>query len=173
MPLNSSKADRISSLVLLALGISMLIGGFLMDRLEIRQIHPASIPGLLPMGLGTAMIICAVLLFYSSSQGLANESNARSTSVKNKLTEPAGSYKDLLVTALFSIIYAAGLVGNIPFFAATAIFIFLFSVYFLWQKDQSSAKSKLQISALCAIYAIVFAAFVSVLFRYAFLVRLP
>ena len=40
----------------------MLAGGYAMDRLEFRQIHPASIPGLLPMILGAALMVCAVLL---------------------------------------------------------------------------------------------------------------
>ena len=55
-------ADRITALVLVGLGVAMFWGGFVMDRLEVRQIHPASIPGLMPMGLGMLTVVCGVVL---------------------------------------------------------------------------------------------------------------
>ena len=39
-----AQADRIAAVVFLALGLAMLAGGWTMDRLEARRIHPASIP---------------------------------------------------------------------------------------------------------------------------------
>ena len=42
-------ADRLTAIVLLVIGLALLVGGWTMDRLEVRQIHPASIPGLVPM----------------------------------------------------------------------------------------------------------------------------
>jgi hypothetical protein len=166
-------ADRITGLVFLALGISMLVGGFFMDRLEFRQIHPASIPGLLPMGLGAAMAFCALLLVLSTGRQSPLTGGDNDASVQNATSDDPGSYKNLLVTAFLSIAYAAGLVGQIPFYAATAIFIFLFSVYFLWPGNDANSKAKFRISLLCAVYAMVFAVGISVLFRYGFLVRLP
>ena len=56
-----AKADLLTGVVLLALGLAMLYGGFAMDRLTIRQIHPASIPGLVPVGLGLALAVCTVI----------------------------------------------------------------------------------------------------------------
>lgn len=159
----SPAADRITGGVLLTLGISMLVGGFTMDRLEVRQIHPASIPGLVPMALGVAMIVCSLLLIFSARRNLEN--------IKPQ-SEP-GSLKNLLVTAGLSLGYAAGLVGQLPFFAATAIFIFLFSVYFMWPDETSATTSRLRISVLTAVYAVAFALGISVLFQYGFLVRLP
>lgn len=171
MRLDSSIADRISGLIFLTLGISMLVGGFVMDRLEIRQIHPASIPGLLPMGLGVAMIFCAVLLIVSTRHHPTTDTH--DSFVENKSTGAQGSYKNLIVTAFLSVAYAAGLVGNISFVVATAIFIFVFSVYFLWPENKEGAQSKIRVISLCAVYAVVFATGISLLFRYAFLVRLP
>ncbi|MBD3625750.1 MAG: hypothetical protein HUJ24_10345, partial [Rhodobacteraceae bacterium] len=46
MRFDSPAADRVTAAVLFALGAGMSYGGYVMDRLEIRQIHPASIPGL-------------------------------------------------------------------------------------------------------------------------------
>src|SRR6056297_2853194 len=58
MPFDSARADRITAFVFFVLGAAMTWGGYVMDRLEIRQIHPASIPGLVPMFLGVALMLC-------------------------------------------------------------------------------------------------------------------
>ncbi|CAN0603617.1 unnamed protein product, partial [Ectocarpus sp. 12 AP-2014] len=49
MTFDGNTADRLTAVVLCLLGLAMTWGGFEMDRLEIRRIHPASIPGLVPM----------------------------------------------------------------------------------------------------------------------------
>jgi len=173
MRFDSSTADRLTGLILLTLGISMLAGGYMMDRLEIRQIHPASIPGLVPMGLGAAMAICALLLIGSTRQSATKGTDSADDSIELAEPELPGSYKNLTVTALLCVAYAAGLVGNVPFVVATGIFIFLFSVYFLWPEPSGGNRGKLRIGLLCAVYAATFAIGISVLFRYGFLVRLP
>lgn len=142
----------------------MLVGGYTMDRLEIRQIHPASIPGLVPMGLGVALAFCALLLILSARRELPNV-------VETQVEK--GSYKNLLVTIFLSVSYAAGLVGNIPFVVATAIYIFLFSAYFLWPDNAKDKFARIRIIMLCTVFSLVFAIGISVLFRYGFLVRLP
>ncbi len=142
------------------LGIAMLVGGYTMDRLEIRQIHPASIPGLVPMGLGAAMIICSLLLIHSS----------RGQNTQAIKTEQ-GSARNLFVSIALCIGYAVGLVGKMPFALATGIFIFLFALYFSWTAEGSRSRSKLVI--FTALFAAVFSGAISLLFQYGFLVRLP
>ncbi len=167
MSVDSHTADRMTGLVLLMLGIAMLVGGFTMDRLEIRQIHPASIPGLVPMGLGVAMIICSVLLIVSA-QARANTQASEATA-----NEKPGSFKNLFVTAVLCIAYAVGLLGKMPFLVATAIFIFLFSAIFNESDKRFAHPARLKQLFLIALFAVVFASGISVLFQYGFLVRLP
>jgi putative tricarboxylic transport membrane protein len=93
-----------------------------MDRLEIRQIHPASIPGLVPMMLAAALC-CA---------------------------------------------YALVLVGRLPFFIATALFVAAFVAAF-----RPSGRPWLRHGVMAAGFGIATAVTVSALFRYGFLVRLP
>ena len=62
----TGRADVVTAIVLLALGLAMLMGGLGMDRLEIRQIHPLSIPGLVPIALGAALAISAVILLIGA-----------------------------------------------------------------------------------------------------------
>lgn len=153
-------ADRLTGLVLLLLGISMLIGGYTMDRLEIRQIHPASIPGLVPMGLGAAMIICSLLLIASA--GTDHETPAEK-----------GSFKNLLISLALCLGYAVGLLGHLPFVVATGLFIFVFSLYFTWTDSDSTPRPRLQLIALIALFSVLFSGAISLLFQYGFLVRLP
>lgn len=144
------------------LGIAMLVGGYTMDRLEIRQIHPASIPGLVPMGLGIAMIICSVLLIVSA--------RADPQAVKD---EQPGSARNLMITVVLCIAYAGGLLGKIPFPVATTLFIFLFSTIFSWPEKQVELPARVKHVFLIALFAVFFAGGISLLFQYGFLVRLP
>jgi putative tricarboxylic transport membrane protein len=156
----SARADRVAAVVLFALGIAMLYGGYGMDRLEIRQIHPASIPGLVPMLLGAVLAVCAVLL-YAGARDDAGGAQAEGVSWPN-----AGIALGLcLVSAL-------GLVGRVPFFWATAIFVAAFAGTFLW-RDAEAAPRPARVALVALVFGIAAAGAISVLFRYGFLVRLP
>lgn len=167
MLVDSPTADRITGVFLLLLGIAMLAGGYTMDRLEIRQIHPSSIPGLVPMGLGLAMIVCALLLINSSRT--APEINPQ----HDKQDAAKGSYRDLLLTLVLSLGYGAGLIGTLHFSVATGCYLFLFTLCFTWPEAAAGLMVKLKIIAYCALFSVVFSTAISLLFRYAFLVRLP
>src|SRR5207342_174778 len=56
------RSDFLSALGWMALGIAILIGSVMMDRLERQGINPYTIPGLLPGLLGIAMTILGALL---------------------------------------------------------------------------------------------------------------
>jgi len=153
-------ADKITAIILIILGLSMLWGGFVMDRLEIRGIHPLSIPGLVPMGLGVLISICGGLLYISS--GKADQSK------KVDLGRPA----NLIWAVILCLIFATILVGNIPFFWAAFIFISAFATRFTWKPSQSS-REKIKTVLFALGIGLVFSGLISVLFRYAFLIRLP
>jgi len=153
MRLDSARADRITAIVLIALGLTMLWAGYTMDRLEVRRIHPSSIPGLLPMILGGGICICAVLLFLG-----ARDPNDEA---------PAASWRTMVLTGLWSAIFALFMVGNIPFYAATAIYVAGFVILF----DTDMPPPKRIVAGV--VFGVLTAAFVGTLFRYAFLVRLP
>ena len=162
MQFDSARADRVTALVLFALGVAMLIGGYTMDRLEFRQIHPASIPGLVPMILGAVLALCAGLLYAGSGTGPGE-------------AEPVSggaSWSDLGATLAFALVYALVLVDNLPFFWATAMFIAAFVAYFSWPGTDGAA-GKLRMGARAIAFALMASGAISALFRYGFLVRLP
>lgn len=167
------RADLYTAPLLLLLGAAFIYGGWTMDRLEIRQIHPASIPGLVPMLLGAALAIAAITLFIQA-RGAA--SAARDNEAKDKAdgtpAKAPGSLRDLAKATLLCCIYAVGLVGNIPFSAATALFIALFVIAF--EADPAKGRGHLlKVGAIACTLGVAIAAAMSILFRYAFLVRLP
>jgi len=159
MSLNSPAADRITAALLFALGAGMTWGGFAMDRLEVRQIHPGSIPGLVPMILGVALMGCAVLLYVGA------RANPREDA------EPGASWGSLGIAAAWSVTYAVAMVGNIPFVIATAIYI---AAFVWWFTRPSAGEGGAVRRAVIAVgFGAVVAVAISVLFRYGFLVRLP
>ncbi len=136
-----------------------------MDRLEIRRIHPASIPGLVPMILGVCMMICAVFL------GLGSVSKTESTPVEQESMDRS-NWADFAFAAAWSCTFAILLVGRMPFMAASALYIAVFAAWYLWP-SQSTRAGRLKMLVLVLLYAGLVAAGISALFQYGFLVRLP
>ena len=156
-------ADRLTAVVLFALGLALLAGGWTMDRLEIRQIYPASIPGLVPMILGVLLAICAVLLFRSSF--------ARSGS-NEEMMLAGGSWARLGLTAAICVVYALGLIGWLSYFWATAAFTFTFALIFSFPVH-GERKAQLLSFGSALVLGLLVAYGSAVLFEQLFLVRLP
>ncbi|MEM8570702.1 MAG: tripartite tricarboxylate transporter TctB family protein [Pseudomonadota bacterium] len=157
-------ADRVTALILFTLGLAMLAGGWTMDRLEIRRIHPASIPGLVPMILGGCLALCAALLWRSASRAKASSES-----------EPflgGGSWSRLVTTAGICLVYALILVGWLPFFWATALFVTAFALIFSWPSEPD-LRPRIRAALGAAGLGVAIAFGTSVLFQEMFLVRLP
>lgn len=158
-----AQADRVTAIVLAVLGLAMLAGGWTMDRLEIRRIHPASIPGLVPMILGALLTLCAGLLWRSAR------------SAEGHGAEPflsGGSWSRLIATGGICTFYALILIGWLPFFWATALFVAGFGLLFAWPRDAGLRSAGLAI-ARSAGFGLVVALATALLFEQVFLVRLP
>lgn len=162
--LHNLNADRITAVILLAFGAAVTYGGWVMDRLEIRRIHPASIPGLLPILLGIALMICAVVL-YVQTRDKAEAGTNLSSAVPMRMGRLA------LILAV-TLAYALGLVGTLPFWAATFVFVAGFICVFDWPADVNP-RSLSRLALAATIEGVAVAVAVSLLFEKAFLVRLP
>jgi putative tricarboxylic transport membrane protein len=162
MRLDSPAADRVTALVLFLLGGAATYGGFVMDRLENRQIHPASIPGLVPMILGVMLMVCAAALAWSATR--PREGNGAAETV---------SWSRFGVTLFWCALYALAAVGQLPFAPATAIFIAGFTLWFIWTESDRAARPGLATVLAVLAFSGATAFGVAALFRYGFLVRLP
>jgi len=162
MTASDRKADLITGVVLLALAAAVIYGGWTMDRLEIRRIHPASIPGLVPLGLGIALAIAAALLVIRAYR--ASEASAEVTQDERGVR--------LAVTLALCLLYAVGLIGQVPYAIATGLFVFAFIAVFEWQ-EAGRAGRRVRSLVTALIQAVLVAGAVSIAFEKLFLVRLP
>lgn len=158
--------DSTVAAILMMIGLAQLWGGFTMERLEIRRIHPASIPGLVPMFLGAAMFILAVIVFVASrKQAAASQPGAEDTIKFAEL-------KSFGVVALIAGIYALGLVGLVHFWLASSLFVFVFIMTAEWPRLETTA-ARLRTGAIAAVIAVAVTGGISYMFEQGFLVRLP
>jgi putative tricarboxylic transport membrane protein len=162
MTASERKADLITGVVLLVLAAAVIYGGWTMDRLEIRRIHPASIPGLVPLGLGIALAIAAALLVIRAYR--ASEASAEVTQDERGVR--------LAVTLALCLLYAVGLIGQVPYAIATGLFVFAFIAVFEWQ-EAGRAGRRVRSLVTALIQAVLVAGAVSIAFEKLFLVRLP
>ena len=77
-----------------------------------------------------------------------------------------------LACLVLTIVFAGGLVGNIPFWLAAFLFVFVFVTVFEWQ-GTNSGKEIFRSILSAAILASVASAAITLVFRYGFLVKLP
>lgn len=160
---SARKADLITGVVLLALAAAVIYGGWAMDRLEIRRIHPASIPGLVPLGLGIALALAATALVVRAY---------RAPHEPGEQVAQGDRHTRLAVTLALCVLYACGLIGHVPYELATGLFVFAFIAVFEWP-DAGRAGKRIRGLVTALIQAVVVAGVVSIGFEKLFLVRLP
>ena len=159
-----ARADLLTAVVLLALGLAMLRGGFVMDRLEIRSIHPLSIPGLVPMALGAALATCAVVLMAGAIEAGAMRGRLLSLAPRSALVR-------LALCLALTLAYPLVLIGRLDFWLATALFVTSFIALFEWRARSPGAHAlALGTAALQGVLVGLATAYV---FEEFFLVRLP
>ena len=102
----------------MALGIAILIGSVMMDRLEKQGINPYTIPGLLPGLLGIAMTILGALLAARSWRALL------ACRPRNKRRSMRAEQTRMLLVIGLCLAFGVVLVGHgLPFWLAAAIFV--------------------------------------------------
>ncbi len=163
------KADFVTSLVLIALGAGALVESLRMPRFEELNIEPYTAPGLVPGVLGAVILLLGGVLCLRAARAGGWRLGAG----------PAGSgwladagARRLLLAVLLTLGYAAGLVGRLPFWLATWLFVAAFVALFEWPLATSGA-GRLRRLAVALIYAALVSAAVSLVFQRIFLVRLP
>jgi uncharacterized membrane protein YwaF len=161
------RADLITAIVFIVLGAAILYASWTMPRLEVRRIHPMTVPGLVPGLLSFALLVCGGILAWRSVRAPAPRGwlILRETALSHEAVRA-------LVVAALALVYTLGLVGTLPFWAATAVFVFAFILVFeVWLAEPRKSWRTSLPWALGL--AVVIAAVVTLVFERAFLVRLP
>ena len=129
-----------------------------MPRLADLGVHPMSAPGLTPGVLGLVLACLGLVLLVQS---------ARSPAPNAEEGGGEGGWGRLAVTLAFCFAYAAVLLGRVPFWLATALFVGVFVLTFTF------GRSKARALGMAAALAVATAASVTFLFQQVFLVQLP
>ncbi|MCC5982815.1 MAG: tripartite tricarboxylate transporter TctB family protein [Rhodobacteraceae bacterium] len=162
------RADLLTGVVLLVLGVAVVWMSWEMPRLEVRRIHPATVPGLVPGLLGIALALCGAILAARSVRVAGDGAGWRRFGAGFVTSQAAR----VAVTMALALGYALVLVGWLPFWAASAVFVFVFIV--LFERVFAPSPHPLWRTALtAAVQAVIVGVAVSVVFETGFLVRLP
>jgi hypothetical protein len=158
------KADFVTGLVLIALGIATVIASLAMPRFAELNAEPYTAPGIVPGLLGAALAVLGTLLSLRAVVA------PRGAPAGEEAADPAWPR----VGAAFALcmVYAGVLVGRVPFQLATFLFILAFILAFELWDGNLRARWLRQTVAAAAIAALISFG-ISYVFRVIFLIRLP
>jgi hypothetical protein len=162
------RADLLTGIVLFVLGALVVWWSWEMPRLEERRIHPITAPGLVPGMLGLALAFCGAVLAAPALRVLPDARGWRRFGALFVSPEAAR----VAVTAALALVFPLGLIGRMPFWAASALFVFLFIVVFE-RGFGGSPHPWWRTLLTAALQAALVGGLVTVVFQYGFLVRLP
>jgi hypothetical protein len=165
------RADLITGLVLVAFGLAVLAEAIGMPRFETRRINPWTVPGLVPGLLAIVIAVLGAVLALRSVFSAALRVPPTELD-PDELADIRAARRRLSACLGICLLYALGLVGRLPFWLATGLFVFAFVTVFEWRQDDTPAARARKL-AIAAVLAAAAAFFVPLLFERLFLVRLP
>ena len=165
------RKDFITSIVLIAFSISVIVMSYTMPRLEHRGIDPLSAPGVVPGFIGVILLVLALILFFRSIKngGYRVWATGRDSDAGDRNW---GAACRVLLTLVLSLMYAVGFLGKVNYSVATAAYIFGFICIFELEPGQKPA-ARIRIAGWAMVQAAIAAALVTVVFQKLFLVDLP
>jgi hypothetical protein len=167
MPPRSDLADAIGWIVL---GVAVLVGSLMMDRLEAQHINPYTVPGLLPGLLGIAMILLGLVL--------AERSRERGAFTQPHVPRTADQHDErtrVWIVAALCIGYGAVLIGHgIPFWLASSIYVTA-SILILQRlsRDADERRMTPRVIAKALVIGVASSVITQLVFQELFLVRMP
>jgi putative tricarboxylic transport membrane protein len=164
------RADLVTGIVLVLLGLTVLYLSWTMPRLEHRGIHPSTIPGLVPMILGGLLALSGFLLAMRAWRQGATKPGRYDETLRSLIFGEES--RRLGVMLVLTLTYAIILVGWLPFWLATALFVFV-SIVLFERYMTASPRPLIRCLTLAALQSVLVALVVTLSFQEIFLVRLP
>jgi hypothetical protein len=164
------KADFVTGLVLIALGIATVVASLEMPRFAELEVNPYTAPGLVPGALGAAILILGGALFVRAARAGGWRLLDRHPGAGPWWEDPGKRH--LAIAVVLCLGYAAGLIGRVPFWLATFLFVASFVAVFEWRFASTGAERVKHLAFAFAFGALV-SAVVTLVFQEVFLVRLP
>ena len=164
------KKDFVTSIVLIAFSITVIVLSYTMPRLERRGIDPFSAPGVVPGLIGGVLLCLALILFIRSVRNGGYRLFTRDEA--GAAVRAKGAWLRVGLTLLLSVIYAIGFLGNIHYSLATFVYIFSFICLFEYQPGTGLSNQKgMVLHAL--LQAVIGSVLITLVFQKLFLVDLP
>jgi putative tricarboxylic transport membrane protein len=159
------RADLYTAAVLFAFGLGVVALAWRMPTFVEQSQTGLTAPGIVPGFHGTVVAILAILL------GLrAIRRGALSGAATASRAFAPGDGRRLLSAAALGTLYAGVLVGRLPFWMASALFVFAFAASFEWEAGPVGRARRLVEAALLGLGT---GLGVMLVFERIFLVRLP
>lgn len=141
-------------------GLLILVGSLRMERFESMGAELYTMPGFVPGMLGGVLLMLGTALMLRSWHRIRQQAGTTAA-------EPLFNRRIGIMLAL-SLVYAAGLIGRVPFWLATAVFVAVFVA--LFAPPEQPTVRRLTVSLLGGVLT---SAVVTFVFQQIFLVRLP
>lgn len=154
----SARIDFASALAWIAAGGAIVVASWTMDRLERHGATLYSAPGLVPGLLGMVLLALGVVLAARALRQGAPRGGGMNPSLRR-------GWAGTALAAALCLAYAVGLVGRVPFWMATFLFVTAFIAVF-----EYPSRTRM---ALAALYGAATSLAATYLFETVFLVRLP
>ena len=164
------RADFVTGIVLILTSLYVIVESWRMPRMEHLGAHPLSVPGIVPAFLAVVLIIFGGVLVIRSVRSGGYRLGCTRAKVQEVLSRPGN--QRLWVTGLLCVGYAGFLIGTLPYWLATGLFVFAFVVLFEW-KHGMSPSAWMRLAVVAGILAVLTSATVTWVFERLFLVTLP
>lgn len=161
-----ARRDLYTSLVFIAFGVGVVVESLRMPRFENLGVNSYTVPGIVPGVVGATIALLAGVMLLRSLRRLQPGGDLES----GPLAE--GSTRRLLLTLTVTLAYGGLLVGLLPFWLATFLFVTTFIVLFEWRGGQARGRLGRTV-AVALLEGVLVAAAVTFVFERIFLVRLP
>ena len=165
-----ARADFLTGIALICVSLYVIFESWRMPRLEHLKVHPLSVPGIVPAFIGVVLLIFGAVLVTRSMRRGGHHLRLSYEGFRRMLGNPGN--KRLLLTAILCIGYAGFLIGTLPYWFATGLFVFVFITLFEWERGMNAGRRKKYLIS-AALIAILSSAAITVVFERLFLVALP
>lgn len=163
------KADFVTSIVLIAFSISTLVMSLELPRLQHRNINPWTVPGVVPGFLSVIILILGTVLLVRAVVNKGYRLGITREGVVGFLR--GETFFRLALTVGLGLGYAILLVGLIPYWLATFLYIVTFILIF--ELRPAEHPNVRRVIVLAVIEGIVATAIIAGVFQFLFLVDLP
>ena len=169
-PENMPRADFVTSILLMAFGIWVLVHSMQMPRFENLEANPFSVPGIVPGLLGIVIFLLSLVVFVRSLKHKGHHLGISAAVIRNYIND--ASMRRMLATIMVCCMYSLGLIGRMNYYTATFLFVLAFLLLFQYRQAQKD-RAMGRLIAMSVLQAVLTAGAVGAVFRYLFLVELP